>query len=84
MHVNIKLVLNSLFERATDLVSEDDCAEAIVIPLLKTLDHTDVGRKVTIPVPKGEKTIFRQADIVVRVAGKPRMVVETKTLPPTR
>src|SRR5215207_3939398 len=78
--VNLKQVLDDLFAHANDLVSEDDCAEAIVIPLLKTLGHIDLGRKVTIPVPSGEKVIFRQADIVVRVGGKARMVVETKRL----
>jgi type I restriction enzyme M protein len=78
--VNIKRLLDDLFKNANDLVSEDDCAEAVVIPLLKALGHMDISRKVTVPVPTGEKVIFRQADIIIRVKGQPRMVVETKRL----
>lgn len=78
--MNLKQILDDLFEHANDLISEDDCAEGIVIPVLKALGHTDLGRKVTIPVPTEEKVIFRQADIVVRIAGAERLVVETKRL----
>lgn len=78
--MNLKKLLDDMFKKANGLVSEDDCAEAIVIPLLKTLGHINFGRKVTIPVPSGEKLIFRQADIVVRVGEQSRMVVETKRL----
>jgi type I restriction enzyme M protein len=78
--MNAQAILDDLFDRAPDLVSEDDCGEAIVVPFLKALGHSDMARKVTIPVPTGEKTIFRQADIIVRVGGKAGMVVETKRL----
>lgn len=78
--MNLKKILDDLFLHADGLVSEDDCAEVIVIPMLKTLGHSNLSRKVAIPVPSGEKTIFRQADIVVRVNGHPRMVIETKRL----
>lgn len=78
--MNLNNILDDLFRHASGLVSEDDCAETIVIPLLKTVGHSQLSRKVTIPVPSGEKTIYRQADIVIRVNGEPRMVIETKRL----
>ncbi len=78
--MNLKKILDGLFQHAGVLISEDDCGEGIVIPLLKLLGHTDLARKFTVPVPSGEKTIFRQADIVVRVKNKPSMVIETKRL----
>lgn len=78
--MNVDALIADMFERANDLVSEDDCAEAIVVPVLKALGHGELSRKVSIPVPTGERTIFRQADIVVKENGNPRMVVETKRL----
>lgn len=76
----MKKFLDSLFKKGAQLTSEDDCAENIVVPLLNFIGHRDIGRKVTIPVPGGENKIFRQADLVVRVKGDIRMVIETKRL----
>lgn len=81
MALNKRAILDELFASALPLVSEDDVAENIVIPLLTRLgyDPTDIRRKVTIRGTSGRR-FRKQADIVVYVDDKPGLVVETKRL----
>jgi type I restriction enzyme M protein len=73
-------ILGELFARAPGMVSEDDCAENVVVPLLERLGYEShqLRRKVTIPTVG--TSVRKQADIVVYLDDRPVMVVETKRL----
>lgn len=74
-------ILDELFQAAPRLLSEDDCAENIVIPFLMRLgyERAEVQRKVTIVGPTGRR-FRKQADIILNRKGRPAIIVETKRL----
>ena len=74
-------ILDELFKTAPSLLSEDDCAENIVIPFLLRLgyDRQQMQRKVTITGFSGRK-FRKQADIILFIDGRAAIIVETKKL----
>lgn len=81
LQLSKKSLLDDIFRSAPSIVSEDDCAENIVIPFLLRLgyDRSQISRKVTI-TGVSESKFRKQADIIVLVGGSPAMVIETKRL----
>jgi type I restriction enzyme M protein len=80
MTLQRRTILGELFAAAPRMVSEDDCAENIVVPLLLRLgyDRLQLRRKVTIPT--SASGVRKQADIVVFLDDEPAIVIETKRL----
>lgn len=74
-------ILEDLFANAPELVSEDDCAENIVVPFFLRLGYArdQIRRKVAIRDPAG-RSYKKQSDIVIYREGRPLLVVETKRL----
>ena len=81
MTLNRIAIIEELFRLAPNLLSEDDCAENIVIPLLLRLgyDRSQIQRKVSISSDDGKK-FKKQADIVIYIDKTPAAVIETKRL----
>jgi type I restriction enzyme M protein len=81
MPSNKKRILDDIFRTTPPLVSEDDCAENIVAPLLLRLgfERGQIRRKVTIKGPSGQ-AFKKQADIVVMIGESAGLVIETKKI----
>lgn len=79
--MNKQAIIDDIFRSASSLISEDDCAENIVVPFLLRLgyDRSQIRRKVTIIGVSGRR-FKRQADLVVFINESPALVVETKKL----
>lgn len=74
-------ILDDIFSSAPVVLSEDDCAENIVIPLLRRLgyERSQLRRKVSIKAVSGV-SFRKQADIVAYLNETPVIVIETKRL----
>lgn len=81
MPFNKTAILNNIFLSAPLLVSEDDCAENIVVPFLLSLgyDRNQIRRKHSI-TGTFHKKFRKQADLVVYFNNSPALVIETKKL----
>jgi type I restriction enzyme M protein len=81
MSLNKRAILEDIFRNAPTLISEDDCAENVVVPLLLRLGYTQnqIRRKVTIISQSGRK-FRKQADLILFKNEIPALVVETKRL----
>lgn len=81
MPLSKRAILDDVFGVAPSLLSEDDCAENIVVPFLIRLgyDRTQIRRKVTIFGESG-RMFRKQADIVIYLNDIPSLVIETKKL----
>jgi len=73
--------LDDIFRSAPTLVSEDDCAENIVIPFLLRLGYQNaqIRRKVTI-TGINIKKFKKQADIIIYINGRAALIIETKKI----
>src|SRR5438128_7759436 len=74
-------ILNDVFRTAPALLSEDDCAENVVIPFLLRLgyERRQMQRKVTITGISGRK-FRKQADVILYIDGRAAIIVETKKI----
>ena len=74
-------MLADIFNASPQLVSEDDCAENVVIPFLQRLGYHSgqIRRKVTIIAASGTK-FKKQADIIIYSNNSPAMIIETKKI----
>jgi type I restriction enzyme M protein len=77
--LNKHAILDDIFRNSPPLVSEDDCAENIVIPFLLRLGYSrnQIRRKVSIRGVTG-RAFKKQADIVIYIDNSSGLVVETK------
>lgn len=79
MSLNKHAILDDVFRNSPPLISEDDCAENIVVPYLRRSGYSpnQIRRKVSIRGVSGRQ-FKKQADIVLYTDNSPGMVIETK------